>query len=794
MFTPPAVLRLWFLVVAVCATLHAAAPDLAHEAWPAQWIAAAGAPATDYGVYHFRKHLTLAERPATFLVHVSADNRYRLFVNGTSVAVGPARGDLLHWRYETLDLAPHLRAGDNVLAAVVWNAGEGRPMAQMSRRTGFILQGAGEAEQNANTGAGWRALHNPAYAPLPPDLGKLKTYIVVGPGDDVDGAKHPWGWETPGFDDRGWPAALALEPGQPHGTGTDVGWWLVPRTIPLPEETPQRFAAVRRSTGPTPGAGFLAGREPLTIPARTTATLLLDQGVETTAYPQLVVSGGRGGVVTLAYAEALVDAAGAKGNRDDIAGRTLIGTEDRFRPDGGALRRFAPLWYRAYRYVELTVTTADEPLTIDEIAGMFTAYPFQERGAFACDDAEVEEIWRTGWRTARLCAFETYMDCPYYEQLQYVGDTRIQALVSLYVAGDDRLMRNAIELYDNSRIAAGLTQSRYPSAAPQIINTFSLFWIDLVHDYWMHRDDDAFVRDRLRGVASVLDWFERHIDARTGMLGPLPYWSFVDWPEEWPWDEARRTGGEPPGVHDGGSSIVTLQLAVTLRHAAELFAAHDRGAEAVHARELADRLVAATTARCWDEKRRLVADTPERTSFSQHANVLAVLAGAFAPARAAELIVRVTNDARLTQCTPYFRFYLLRALKAAGEGDRYVSELGLWRAMLARGLTTFAERPDPTRSDCHAWSASPTCELLATVCGIEPGSPGFRTVRIEPHLGTLHQVAGTVPHPAGLIRVELRRAGTGLRGTVTLPAGVTGEFRWGGRSLPLHAGEQIVEL
>jgi hypothetical protein len=63
---------------------------------------------------------------------VSGDNRYELFVNGARVLSGPARGDLNHWRFETLDIAPHLTAGKNVLAGVVWNFAELAPMAQMT--------------------------------------------------------------------------------------------------------------------------------------------------------------------------------------------------------------------------------------------------------------------------------------------------------------------------------------------------------------------------------------------------------------------------------------------------------------------------------------------------------------------------------------------------------------------------------------------------------------------------------------------------------------------------------------
>src|SRR5918995_620500 len=98
------------LVVSVVAasTVHA---EPITRTWTARWISVPEAPPFDYGVYHFRKTFELPARPATFLVHVTADNRYQLFANGERVAWGPARGDLYHWRYETVDLAPYLEAG-----------------------------------------------------------------------------------------------------------------------------------------------------------------------------------------------------------------------------------------------------------------------------------------------------------------------------------------------------------------------------------------------------------------------------------------------------------------------------------------------------------------------------------------------------------------------------------------------------------------------------------------------------------------------------------------------------------
>ena len=409
--------------------------DLLRSVWTARWISAPDAPAFDYGVYHFRRTFDLPERPARFLVHVSGDNRYQLFANGTRVAVGPARGDLDHWRYETVDLAPHLAAGRNVLAAVVWNFGAGAPQAQVTQQTGFLLQGDAEAEALVGTDKAWRAARDAAYSPLPVPPAELHfQYYVAGPGDRVVASAYPWGWETPGFDDSAWPAARE----GPRASEREVvdapsRWMLVPRTIPAMDEHPLRLARVRRATGVEVPASFLRGAAPFTVPAHARATVLFDQDHLATAYPDLSVSGGRDAVVTLRYGEALfVPGSKRKGNRDEVEGKEMRGLRDEFVADGGARRRFRPLWWRTYRYVQLEVETADAPLSVDDLSATATGYPLVRKARFEAGTPELERILDVGWRTARLCAHETYMDCPYYEQLQYAGDTRIQALISYF--------------------------------------------------------------------------------------------------------------------------------------------------------------------------------------------------------------------------------------------------------------------------------------------------------------------------------------------------------------------------
>jgi len=801
-------LLLLFILVTSFAFAQTPAPDWTNQYWTARWILHPTTPARQYGVYHFRKSFELAQKPNRFVVHVSADNRYRLFVNGKAVAIGPARSDTQNWNYETIDLAPYMQAGRNVLAAQAWYMGEGAPFAQMSYQFGFLLQGDGATEKIANTDASWKIFHNPAYSPIKNDIPKLHTYIVVGDGDRVDGAHYPWGWEQPNFDDKNWVAAKPLNfPTKPRGLGTDGNWGLVPRTIPMMEEKPLRLSTVRRVENGKMENAFVQGKAPVTIAANTKAVFLLDQEYLTNAYPELTVSQGKGATITLAYAEALIDAEGRKGNRNEIEGRTLRGFEDQFIANGGSKHTFRPLWFRTYRYLQLTVETKNEPLVLDDLIGQYTGYPFEQKAKFAAGastpgastpgDTTLKAIWNVGWRTARLCAGENYYDCPYYEQLQYTGDTRIQSLISLYVTGDDRLMRKAIMDYDHSRFNDGLTQSRYPSADFQVIPTFSLFWVCMIHDYWMHRQDDDFVKSLLPGIMGVLNWHEQRI-AQTGLNGPLEWWNFVDW-SKWQNATDEIAGGVPAGARKGGSSILSLQQAYTYFRAGDLLAHYGLNERAEHYRELGRRLNKAVYAQCWDASRGLLTDIPIVTGgkniFSQHANVLAVLTDAIPAAQQGPLLQKVMTDTSLTQATFYFKFYLFEALKKTKLGDQFIAQLKPWRDMLAMGLTTFAENPEPTRSDCHAWSASPLYEFLSMTCGIRPAEPGFKSVRIEPYLGDLKSVSGQVPHPLGDISVDFQKTETGqLTGTVTMPANLSGTLRWRGKTLPLKAGKQTVSL
>lgn len=742
----------------------------------ANWISLPNRHKNQYGIYLFRKILQLDAKPKKFPIHISADNQYRLYLNEQLICAGPLRSDPDNWYYDSIDLAIYLTAGENIFAVQVWNMGPYSAGSQCSLQTGFFLQGL--RKYAIATDQSWKVMESTAYSACSVDnRERLRAYMVVGPGEAVDAELFPWNWTSLTFDDGEWKNAEVIF----------NRWTLKPRPIPMFKERILRFAKIRAVEGLQldPGTdGTENGSFTIMVPPYAQVRILFDQSHHALSYPELIVSKGRHAKIRLTYAESLFDEQGKKGNRDEIEGKYLIGNYDIFIADGGAHRKFRPLSIRTYRYLQIEIWTQAEALHIEDGYGRQSGYPMRLKAQFDSSDASLQDIWKLGWRTLQNCAGDSFYDSPYYEQLQYTADSRIQALVMLYTAGDDRLMRKCILDFYHSRTADGLTQSRYPSNKFQVIPAFSLFWISMIYDYWMHRKDDEFIQQLLPRVSKILLWFADRIDKQKKMLGPLSYWNFVDWDNFNSW-------GTAPGAADGNSSIITLQLCYTLNQAAELFRAFGEKKKARQYAKQAKELGKSTYYFCYDRTREAVADTPDKKSFSQHANIWAILSTAVKGKAAQQLMRKILTDQSIAQVTYFYRFYLNQALKKAGMAEAYYSLLGPWREMLALGLTTFAEKPEPTRSDCHGWSASPSYDFLATILGIMPGSPGFATVLIQPALGELTKAAGRIHHPRGFIQVSFKRKGKdGLSASLTLPKHLTGTLIWQQTRIPLVPGKQ----
>jgi hypothetical protein len=314
----------------------------------------------------------------------------------------------------------------------------------------------------------------------------------------------------------------------------------------------------------------------------------------------------------------------------------------------------------------------------------------------------------------------------------------------------------------------------------------------------MYRGDPEFVRAQLQGTRSVLDWYLKR-QRPDGLLGRIPWWPFVDWGKDFGF-------GEPPQETDGESSVLTLQLIEALRYAVDIENALGDSHNAAIYRAAADRAAKGIYGRCWNPHYGLLADTPAQKHFSQHANILGIWLAVIPVPEQRKVLAKIlaaSGDASaigvgeappMTLATYYFRFYLARALEHAGRGDKYLNLLGPWKTMLSLGLTTWAEQPEPTRSDSHAWSAHPNYDFLTIVAGIMPTAPGFKSVTVEPHLGGLKHIKATVPVPQGDIDVEYTRKRKGIEASISLPVGVSGDLIWKGKTIPLHGRAENLML
>ncbi len=735
----------------------------------AEWIAHPSPPYKDYNVQYFRKKFHLDQPPQQLNIQVSADNRYQLFLNGHRVGEGPARSRFSSWCLDKHNLAPFLQQGENILAVIVWNYGTAAGQWQLSQQTALLIL-ADQEESPLNTSSqNWLCLHNKAYQPTLIKWPKLPYFYAAGPGEYYDSKLDPIGWNEIPFDDSAWQSAAAIgnfNVLQLHDW-LITPWMLQPREVSMLERGRARHPVrIARANSPIPINPLLSGQA-VTIPPRTHLTFLLDQGEIITAFPELQIEGGKDAVIQLTYVESLAhveekkmeeaeERIFEKGNRNDVAGKVVVGLQDILIADGQK-RSYSPLYWRCWRYVEFDIQTKEEPLTLHHFYGSDYTYPLKLEARFQADQPLLNEIWETGWRTTRLCCNETLFDCPYYEQMNYSADARIEALVCYLHTRETALVKRSIDLLFDTLGASGLTEARSPSQTPQYIPTWSLDNIHLLHDLWMWRGEESYIQAKLPLTRILLNWFLQRIDKETGILKPLE------------WKEGQSL---EPAAWNGPAERISLELLLALKSAEALEGQLGSQETSRIYQTSADSLHKAL-ANYWPTRKPV--DDPY---LEQVMEVYAILADIIPPEKQRELLQqRLTNPLPLINnsffATYYWLYYFHEALYKTGLANEWLSTLYPWKEMLEEGLTTWAESYPPTRSDCHGWSCSPSIHLFTTLCGIRPAAPGFKKVSIRPSVGSCQQIEASIPHPNGRVAIQIQcKEKSEPKISVNLPKGV----------------------
>ncbi len=719
---------------------------------------------------------------------ITANSRYRLWVNGEPVLSGPCKGDQYRQYYETVDLSAFLVPGKNTFCAQVLYCDPDIAEIQTDERAsiygvigqrcghrfameGVITDAGGHTVASVTTGqADWRVYLEDSYFLRSDETTQFLGAVI----ETVDASRVPLSWKEAGFDALAWlpaePAADVVDRSILSGAGVVNRFRLTARPIPLMNEALKTFASVwDRHTGVPVN---LSQNQSLTIPAHETMDMILDPNVHQNGYPRFVFQNGEGAHVFITYFEKF----GGEGSdlpRGDFRNGEVKGITDTILPAGGKTV-FEPFWVRTFRFIRLSVKTEDDPVTIEMPTYRKTGYPLEVKASVGSKSSWAEPVWDMCVRTLENCMLETYMDCPYYEQLQFGMDTRLEALYTYAASGDARLVRKALIDYHYGMQPEGLTPGKYPSVYLQILSTFSLHYVIMMWEYYEQTGD----ADTIRGIRGDADRILEYYDARLGadgLVGSLPYWQFVDWLDEW-----KISNGQPAAVLEGPSVIINLMYAYALGCAEKLFAATGRPALSEEYAARRSRLIQIIKNTCWDEEAGLYREGPAVRQFTQHAQAWAIVNGMETKESAVRILETAIRRPDCAKATFPAAFEWFRALEFAGLYDEMRSFLDDWAALPALGCTTCPETPKGARSECHAWSALPMYEMMRTIAGVKPQGIAWESVTVSPRPMDLAEFEAEVPTPKGAVHVAWTtdakghrtydiQMPEGLKGTVILP-------------------------
>lgn len=783
--------------------------------WNAFWIWTADDPDPPAHFFLFRRQLTLRQRPRVASAFCTASQEYQLFVNGRRVGRGPAPGDPRWQPYDSYDLTPFLARGPNVIAAVCFH--DGRQPAG-GAPGGFLFQAAlangVDAQVTLVSDERWRACSAGEWHTLDIDPCGARPR-----GEVCDLRHEPRGWLTPEFDDSAWQTARVL------GPATTPPWRrLVPRQLPPPLE--EEVVAVR-------------------ILSQTPDHLCLDFGRIVVGYPRVRAGAAAEGNLELVYGD-WVDAEGRvtpRGETPPVRDRLVLPgwrpVESANHPslgveNGSAVARrsarrkgaepvtWQPFGRRAFRYLEATLRDGHEPLatrvagngtrvmqwdmrpgTVD-LSMLGVGYPVEERGAFRCSDALLDEVWLLGRETLRRAMQEQFEKCPATACFQTVADTRAAALANIYAFGDYRLLGRAIWQ---------LAISSEPGERPDD----DALWVLLLSDYFRYTGDDRLVRQLFPHVRARLAWL-RQATNEHGLV------------------EARgarisdRTDGRlsvleslPIDLRGEVAALNALYLAA-LRAATELAcrglaaSASSTGARPPEYEHRARTLERSLNWSFWSEGERAFADGRTRDGLgraSPFTNWLLLYLDAAEPGRRGIVLRRLmANREAIVRFPPAFQLYVAETLFREGCAEDALDLIrAVWGEMLRRGATTCWEYLDwdagptapPRGSLCHAASAVPTYLLPAKILGVAPRDAGWGQVRVRVCPAGLTWAEGTVPTLRGSLGVSWRRLEDGfelfvelpprLQAWIDLPVESDGRAEWDGRVFwPTTRADRGLEL
>ncbi len=748
--------------------------------WTAEWIWTEGDGKEENAFCYFRSEFDLSGPASGLRVYITADTRYQLFINGHFVGRGvpPTQPYLQYYDQHPVD--DYLRAGTNGIGVLVnhlgtWPDARGGLLAELTDADGEVV---------AATGPDWRVRRARAYAG---GTYRFRMNAVTPFQEHYDARRAPDGWNETGHDDADWQPANVLGPPPLAGPWTR----LLPRDIPHMTEgpvLPERVERVEESLDimtrsrsgdlsvglSTPGkpleyarvdgADNLLRSDGQTVCQCSTAhedgsmdgiydpCIVLDFGKVLTGYPSIQLDGIEGGKVEIGYAERLID------------GRFNNALEGQFADccymTDGPLT-YQPFTWKAFRYLKLRFRSCPEPVRIRSVEAVVSTYPYQERGSFKSDDAELNAVFDMSRRTIRLCSNEFLMDTPWREQAQWLGDVAAVTLGGIYACfGDAEMPGKFLRQTAANRYPTGLLHNisnRVDHSWHWTIFDYSLWWIMALWNHYLYTGDERWIHRLYPTASGILQAGLLYVND-TGLLEDVPYWVFIDWADV-------ETDGECAPLN-----AIWYGALEALRKMAQM--KQDDYTVALCERHMAA-VKESFQDRFFDPERGCLADARVEGQLSpktsEHANMAAVLWGLCDDEVARDIIRGFYEDRSVsyTEAQPFFTSVVLRALDRVGRFDlalRLVRRR--WgRRFADRGFTSTPEEwtingtwrdgsfKPIMRTLSHAWSAFPAEFLIKHLAGIEILEPGCSRVRARPRDVQFNYTAA-FPTPHGPVQIR----------------------------------------
>ncbi|MFN2463145.1 MAG: family 78 glycoside hydrolase catalytic domain [Candidatus Dormibacteria bacterium] len=782
--------------------------------WEAHWIwderppdvsrlSPPGDPPPDRFVM-LRRRVVLAEVPGAAALRLTADGRYIAWLNGEELGRGPQRAEAGSLYWDEYDLLRGLRTGENALCVLVRHYGSAVPWWRPATPYAGLGRGGLIAESEVSdfrSGAGWKARSSNAPG----------RRLPIGPPNEDHDAPLTAGWRSAGYDDRAWAPVVVLS-GAPM-IDSPASLPAVPFTavaaapLPAPQEHRRGAALARRgrlgadAAAPSPlprdpvydAAGEAQVEGPPVAPKQALEdgdALVLDMGGVVMGLVELEVDAAAGTEILLRAGEH-VSAGGGVLEPERMWAHRHVATAGR--------NTVAPFEAFGLRYLQVGVRGGRAQILDATIRERL--YPLSIDARFESSDPVLDRAWATGARTIQLCCTDAFIDCPGREQRAWTADSFLTGILVRALSRDHRLASHALRMAAAFHRPDGLLPMVAAgdfTVEPETIPDASLHWIRGLSAAYRQGGDLGLVDELFPATTRIADWFWDFVE--DGALGALPGWPFVEW-----W----------PVPLDAPTATMQGLLLLALRDQAWMADALGRLDAADRARGRAAQLEAGLR-RFRGPDGRFV-EQPGPGIATQHAAAVAVLAG-LVDGEEASALMEVAMDPGLARdavleggpmgrwvlppgfdpgrhvlaAQPFFAHFVHQALAACGRHDLLLASLRRWAQFEQTGDGAFWEHwvagGGAERSHAHAWSATPTYDLLAHVLGVRPSAPGFAEVLVAPRLAGLERVAGAVPTPRGLVSVEIERHGDTLRGTVHLPDSTKGLLDLGGVPVALRPG------